>query len=109
MENSVKTNAEIQSETNDSKAGEGNATGLRRSSRIRAIRERQLLKKQQESMVGLEKLIQLKVKKVNAKNANKSKSSPDKAPQPPLKGILKTPSPKRQRKTLIGEKRVTFA
>ncbi|KRX48657.1 Protein MEF2BNB -like protein [Trichinella murrelli] len=108
MENSVKTNAEIQSETNDSKAGEGNATGLRRSSRIKAIRERQLLKKQQESMVGLEKLIQLKMKKLNAKNANKSKSAPAKAPLP-LKGILKTPSPKRQRKTVIGEKRVTFA
>ncbi|KRZ89275.1 Protein MEF2BNB -like protein [Trichinella sp. T8] len=108
MENSVKTNAEIQSETNDSKAGEGNATGLRRSSRIKAIRERQLLKKQQESMIGLGKLIQLKVKKVNAKNANKSKSALAKAPLP-LKGILKTPSPKRQRKTVIGEKRVTFA
>ncbi|KRY34363.1 Protein MEF2BNB [Trichinella spiralis] len=109
MENSVKTDAEIQSVTNDSKAGEGNATGLRRSSRIKAIRERQLLKKQQESVVAFEKFIQLKVKKVNTKNANKSKPSSAKAPQPPLKGILKTPSPKRQRKTGIGEKRVTFA
>ncbi|KRX22107.1 Protein MEF2BNB -like protein, partial [Trichinella nelsoni] len=101
MENSVKTNAETQSVTNDSKAGEGNATGLRRSSRIKAMRERQLLKKQQESVVAFEKFLQLKVKKVNAKNANKSKPSSAKAPQLPLKGILKTPSPKKQRKTGI--------
>ncbi|KRZ02914.1 hypothetical protein T11_8949 [Trichinella zimbabwensis] len=108
MENSTDTNAEIHSVIRKSKLFKGNATRLRRSSRIRAIRERQILEKQQKNVAGKMKM-QLKMKKMNAMNPNKNKLVPAKTTQLPLKGILKVPLPKKLRKKESCKKHVTFA
>ncbi|KRZ71475.1 hypothetical protein T10_3405, partial [Trichinella papuae] len=108
MENSTDTNAEIHSVIRKSKLCKGNATRLRRSSRIRAIRERQILEKQQKNVAGKMKM-QLNMKKMNAMNPNKNKLVPAKTTQLPLKGILKVPLPKKLRKKERCKKHVTFA